>query len=513
MRTFQGLPPLMWPLNTLIPALALAFATLIAPLAALAQTEPGLRVALVVGVDAYQNLPPASGAVADADVVADALTALGYRVSRLSDPDRRTFDGVLAAYVQQSRRAEAALVYFAGYAPPARGTTGLALADDVAGRPFALDDLVARLADPLRPSAVLIDARSGDLPETLRGTAVLPALGAQMMVMVADAGAGAPGPLGLALLDQIAAPDGTLDRVAEALNQAPAGDKGPDTPLIASTLSAPFVLAPGAVQPTAATNRSAVNPGAVGLVPPAAAPAQEPAPPLLAIPPAAPAGIDPPVVALPQFQVPGQDIPPPPVVLDTPVEDEPPQALIVEIPLDLASAVQQELARVGCYTTRVDGVWGRGSRAALADYARRTNQTGLGDQPTPEVWMILREASGTICPPAPRPVQITGSTHGAIAFSRATYISPEGAAVGWGVSSNRGSRQQASSAAMRDCNNGDPVVTDCRVVLNFSGGCGALAVSTGSIGTGHAATGAAAQRAALGACRGSCRIVAALCTP
>lgn len=511
MRSVQYLPPLTRLRNTLIPVLALAVAALIAPIAALAQIEPGLRVALVVGVDDYRNLPPVTGAVADADAVADALTALGYRVSRLSDPDRRTFDGVLSAFVQQSRRAEAALVYFAGHALPAQGATGLALADDAAAQPFGLDDLAERLADPARPAALLIDARPGDLPEGQRGAWVLPALGPQMMAVIA--GADASGPVARALLDQIAAPDGTLDRVADALRQPAADPKVQDAAVIASTLAAPFVLAPGAPQTAAPINRSAANPGAVGFVPPAAAPAQEPSAPLLAVPPAAPAVVDPPAVPVPQFQVPGQDIPPPPVVLDIPVEDEPPQALIVDIPVDLASAVQQELARVGCYTQRVDGAWGPGSRGALADYARRTNQTGLGDQPTPEVWLILREATGTICPPAPRPVQITGSSHGAIAFSRATYISPEGAAVGWGVSSNRGSRQQASSAAMRDCNNGDPVVTDCRVVLNFSGGCGALAVSTGSIGTGHAATGAAAQRAALRACRGSCRIVAALCTP
>jgi hypothetical protein len=50
-------------------------------------------------------------------------------------------------------------------------------------------------------------------------------------------------------------------------------------------------------------------------------------------------------------------------------------------PVDLATPLQRELKRIGCLTGRVDGIWGRGSRAALQ---RFSNQAGLrlGSEPT-----------------------------------------------------------------------------------------------------------------------------------
>ena len=76
---------------------------------------------------------------------------------------------------------------------------------------------------------------------------------------------------------------------------------------------------------------------------------------------------------------------------------------------DLNHRVQTELARVGCYRSRVDGDWGSGSKRALADYYRRTKQDGLGQEPSVELLSDLFLRSGRVCKQpvaAPKPVKV-----------------------------------------------------------------------------------------------------------
>lgn len=79
-------------------------------------------------------------------------------------------------------------------------------------------------------------------------------------------------------------------------------------------------------------------------------------------------------------------------------------------PDDLPRAVQTELARLGCYTAGIDGIWGGGSRGALQEYISRSGAQLTGLEPTGEVWRDVKAAEGTICPapavaarPAPAP--------------------------------------------------------------------------------------------------------------
>jgi len=46
---------------------------------------------------------------------------------------------------------------------------------------------------------------------------------------------------------------------------------------------------------------------------------------------------------------------------------------------ELVVALQKELKRVGCYTGRIDGAWGRGSRWALKQFVRRAKTSNLSD--------------------------------------------------------------------------------------------------------------------------------------
>ncbi len=64
---------------------------------------------------------------------------------------------------------------------------------------------------------------------------------------------------------------------------------------------------------------------------------------------------------------------------------------------DLARALQHELKRVGCLSGAVDGLWGAGSRQALAKFnqsARANAQTGT---PSQNALTIVTRSAGRVC--------------------------------------------------------------------------------------------------------------------
>lgn len=68
-----------------------------------------------------------------------------------------------------------------------------------------------------------------------------------------------------------------------------------------------------------------------------------------------------------------------------------------DLPDNIVMAVQAELRRLGCYTMRVDGQWGNGSRTALTSYylAKRMIPDAL--DPTEEVWRRLVAEQQVVC--------------------------------------------------------------------------------------------------------------------
>ncbi len=63
----------------------------------------------------------------------------------------------------------------------------------------------------------------------------------------------------------------------------------------------------------------------------------------------------------------------------------------------LATELQTELARVGCYTAGVDGLWGPGSRRAMGDFNTSTESDFPIDAPTPGALVAVARAEGAIC--------------------------------------------------------------------------------------------------------------------
>ena len=87
-------------------------------------------------------------------------------------------------------------------------------------------------------------------------------------------------------------------------------------------------------------------------------------------------------------------------------------------PEALALAVQTELRRVGCYSSALDGLWGRRSQQALAAFGH-FGKAEIGDlSPTVEVLAIIKGRDGVVCEvvaveePAPRPRRRRGGYGG-----------------------------------------------------------------------------------------------------
>lgn len=87
------------------------------------------------------------------------------------------------------------------------------------------------------------------------------------------------------------------------------------------------------------------------------------------------------------------------------------------LPDNIVVALQEELARVGCYRMRVDGQWGPGSARALVNFYARTGLTPPSNpEPSAAIWRTVRDTDGEICPPpapqaaapAPAPTQTGG---------------------------------------------------------------------------------------------------------
>ncbi len=73
-------------------------------------------------------------------------------------------------------------------------------------------------------------------------------------------------------------------------------------------------------------------------------------------------------------------------------------AALPAAPDDLPRAVQEELARVGCYGLGVDGDWGAGSRTALKHYYEAKGQTPAEPlDPTEDLWRVLTAEPAGIC--------------------------------------------------------------------------------------------------------------------
>ncbi len=64
---------------------------------------------------------------------------------------------------------------------------------------------------------------------------------------------------------------------------------------------------------------------------------------------------------------------------------------------ELAVELQRELARLGCYTSEIDGLWGPGSRGAMDAFNRASGAALPVDRPSPAALAATARASGRPC--------------------------------------------------------------------------------------------------------------------
>ncbi len=264
-------------------ALVVAFAVLLlaAPPAA---AQQGARVALVMGVGAYQAIPPLANPTNDARALAEQLTRLGFDTDLVLDPDRGAMEQAVRRLGQRAVGAEAALFFYAGHALEFGGrnwllpvTTDVRNDRDLRFEALDLESVLAQL-ESARVSIVLLDGCRDNpfrlrLASATRGIATGPGLTPVRAAVgtliafatapgeVAEDGNGAHSPFTAALLRKIATPGLELrSMMAEVRREVREATGGRQVPWEHSAMEGAFYFLPAAINVPAAPAPVAVAP-------------------------------------------------------------------------------------------------------------------------------------------------------------------------------------------------------------------------------------------------------------
>lgn len=240
---------------------AIIVMVVISALPSATQAAPSKRVALVVGVSAYENTHPLANPERDATGVAASLKALGFDVTMRLNVDQEGFGDALITFEKKLAGADAALFYFAGHGLQVGEENYLLSADAKADNPYLIDRdgvKLNRVLDIMESRATIsiamIDAcrdnplanalrkSSGEAGRSLglsRGLASINSTFGNSLVAFATApgaialdGAEANSPFTKALLSHLAAPEleisTMLKRVTRDVMQATDGKQRPE---------------------------------------------------------------------------------------------------------------------------------------------------------------------------------------------------------------------------------------------------------------------------------------------
>lgn len=139
------------------------------------------RLALVVGNDAYQNITKLRNARNDAQAVAKELEAAGFKVTRVFDATRASFNDQLDGFVRKIEKGDDVVFFFSGHGsqPPLRGPYLLPVDIKVSERSITADGqslelLLAELGAKSRFTLAIIDAcRNDPFRETSTGRSMV----------------------------------------------------------------------------------------------------------------------------------------------------------------------------------------------------------------------------------------------------------------------------------------------------------------------------------------------------
>jgi hypothetical protein len=127
------------------------------------------RVALVIGNGAYRNVPMLANPPNDAADTAAALVRLGFAVTRVTDGTFEDLRHALIGFGAKARRADVALIYFAGHGIEVGGENWLVPVDaqlqsdiDVENEAIGLKSLMLAVGSAKRLGLVVLDACRND---------------------------------------------------------------------------------------------------------------------------------------------------------------------------------------------------------------------------------------------------------------------------------------------------------------------------------------------------------------
>jgi len=140
----------------------------------------GHRVAMVVGINDYENLPQLQKAVNDSRAVSKELADIGYDVISVENPDRRTLNRKLSELQSKIQPGDNALFYFAGHGV-SLGADNILIAADmpepesgdedlVRDEGFSVDDIVRRIQKQGAKTTLLVLDACRDNPFEASGT-------------------------------------------------------------------------------------------------------------------------------------------------------------------------------------------------------------------------------------------------------------------------------------------------------------------------------------------------------
>lgn len=279
-----------WGVSRLLVALLLAVT--VEPGAA-AWAAEGKRVALVVGVGAYQNAPVLANPPNDARAVGDRLKGLGFDVDAVIDPDRSTLEQAVKRFGDRLQNATVGLFFYAGHGLQVAGRNYLvpidARIDNERSLPFAtidIDLVLSQMGAAAPVNLVFLDAcRDNPFSRSLarslgtrsasvgRGLAQVEAGDGTLIVYatqpgnVAEDGEGGDSPFTTALLKHLAEPNlevrQALTRVRLDVKEA---TNGKQVPWDHSSLTQDFYfVGPTTVTVTPSPAPAGVDPMAVEL--------------------------------------------------------------------------------------------------------------------------------------------------------------------------------------------------------------------------------------------------------
>lgn len=127
--------------------------------------EAANRVALVIGMSRYQNIPSLANTVNDATAIAEKLKSLGFEVDSAIDQPLATLAETINAFSFKSETSEIALVYYAGHGVELNGQNFLIPVDvkiskpsDIGAQAITLKHLLGSVEHARKLRIVILDS-------------------------------------------------------------------------------------------------------------------------------------------------------------------------------------------------------------------------------------------------------------------------------------------------------------------------------------------------------------------